>query len=160
MASDELVLIHTANGGPGLAVLLRSLLEAEGIQCVIKTESGTVGFALMPPMTGLPMANMSQHGLFDVYVLNRDAERAREILTAAEIDGDEIETAALATDNADHESDLKLEFPRIPGLLLGIAAAATVILIYDLWRGGELWWILGPIVITSFALGSRMMGDE
>ena len=85
--ADELTLVHRARGGPGVAVVLKSLLESEGIHCVIKSESGTVAFALMPPF-GLPLVADGPLGLFDVFVLNRHAERAREILSLAAAEDD------------------------------------------------------------------------
>ena len=68
---DKLTLVHTASGGAGVAVFLKSLLESEGISCVIKTDSGTIGASLIPPMT-VPMVGGLE--FYDVFVLDHDAE--------------------------------------------------------------------------------------
>jgi hypothetical protein len=145
---DELILVHTASGGQGIAVFLKSLLESEGIHCVIKTDSGTVGFSLMPPRAGLPLANAGP-GLFDVYVLDQDAQRAREILSSSEVEDDESSRAV--------EQRVEASFgPLVPSLLVGIGVCAGFAALYEPWRGDGLAWVFVPIAVVSSALWLKM----
>jgi hypothetical protein len=152
--SDELRLIHTTRGGQGLAVFLKSLLESEGIHCVIKTDSSTVGFSSVPPMAGLPLANAGP-GLFDVYVLDRDADRARDVLTNVESEDQELTFSAQALDG----ESIEASFGRlVPGLLLGIGVCALIATINDLWRSSDgLAWVFAPMAVLSLAIGIKMV---
>jgi len=68
---SDLVEIHRGAGGTAVADLITATLAAEGIPCLIKSDTA---IAMMP----LPEGPL---GYFQVYVRSSDAQRAKEILS-------------------------------------------------------------------------------
>lgn len=79
--SEPPVLIYSGGGGPPRAELFRSILQGSGIEAYVQTSG----------MSGMYPTNVGALGEFQIYVRASDAERAAEILNAAEGDVEDME---------------------------------------------------------------------
>lgn len=140
----ELVEVHRRIGSSSGADLLRSVLDSEGIHCIINSDIGAATASL-----GLSV------GTFRVFVQREDAERALEVLRSvdelpSEEDPDEEEDPGrMSLRQRAHYNRTHRPAPA-PGPVIGVLAVALLLLgLVDLWQGwGAPWLLLG---LSAFA---------
>lgn len=140
----ELVEIHRGIGSSAIADTLRSVLESEGITCIINSDLGAATASL-----GLSV------GTFRVFVQREDAPRALEVLRS--VDGlpddeepdEEEDPGPMSLRQRAHYNRTRRNAPAPGPVIGGLALVLLLLGLADLWQGwGATWLLLG---LSAFA---------